>query len=67
MLELLNEWGPIAAIATLLWRWTVNMGTRLDCPQSQVRGMDRRLARVECLIKGSGLFHSADTPASVGN
>ena len=63
MLELLIEWGPIAAIATLLWRWTVNMGTRLDSLQSQVRGRDRRLARVE----GSGLHRSADTPASVGN
>lgn len=35
--------------------------------QSEVRGIDRRLARIEGLIEGSGLFRPADAPASAGD
>lgn len=35
--------------------------------QSEVRGIDRRLARIEGLIERSGLFRPADAPASAGD
>ena len=41
--ELLSDWGPLVALAGLLWRWTVNM--------------DKRLARFEANTGASGWMH----------
>ena len=70
--ELLSDWGPLVALAGLLWRWTVNMdkrlarfeaktGKRMDALEARMGSLEQRVARIEGLIEG--LFRPADAPA----
>ena len=64
------DWVGLGVIVTLLLGLGGVLHTRLNGIEDQVgairnevRGMDRRLARIEGLIEGAGLFRPADAPA----
>lgn len=64
------DWVGLGVIVTLLLGLGGVLHTRLNRIEDQVgairnevRGMDRRLARIEGLIKGAGLFRPGDAPA----
>ena len=71
-MEILSDWGPLVALAGLLWRWTVSMGTRLDRIEGKmdkqgerIARIGERVARIEGLLDGTKLRLRSD--AAAGN
>ena len=54
-MEILSDWGPLVALAGLLWRWTVSMGARLERFEGKVDKQGERIARIEGLLDGTKL------------